>query len=437
MATPEDAAEQRRIANAKAMAEAANAKISLTPAQIAKLSPSEKANIRKAIAARTKTLTGKVIPSLTAAEESIPTPEELTAAAEESARAAEAATKEAEAAAAEATTQMEEGNKLAESANRTIFIASNLPDGIKTAGKTGDAVFAAIVAQLSNLGIDAEELLGAMYDIRKDYPDISSEDALTLLKYDKRYNAAYTKRFYGNVLRAQNGLPPLDDKEYLANEAAYNKIFTAYGLKQFANRDWYTKYIGNAVAPDEVTKRVNLAVDRYKNAPKANRDALATLYPELTDVDIIGYMLDPENQLPALQRKINAAEIGGAALAQSLSISMAPTTFTGAKAAPYSNVTRGTIGVEAMMAEGADAKSAKEASQFVAGVLPEAEKLSSIYGKSGYEQYGQLQAEQEAYQGLASAERARRKLSERETVEFAGEKGMAQTAFLSQTAGMI
>ena len=69
MATPEDAAEQRRIANAKAMAEAANAKISLTPAQIAKLSPSEKANIRKAIAARTKTLTKTVIPSLTAAEE--------------------------------------------------------------------------------------------------------------------------------------------------------------------------------------------------------------------------------------------------------------------------------------------------------------------------------------------------------------------------------
>ena len=288
----------------------------------------------------------------------------------------------------------------------------------------GNAALTAAFSALSAIGV--EGLLDVMNRIRAEYPDISAEDALTLVKFDKRYNEPYLRRFEGNRKRMVAGLAPLDDKTYLANEAAYGKIFEAYGLKQFANRERYANFIGSDIAPDEVAERVQLVFNRVNNAMPQVSKALLQFYPELTTQDLMAYSLDPVNQLPALQRKIQAAEIGGAALAQNLRTSLTPTTFTGEGAAPFTNVARGTIGVEAMQKAGATAETAAKASAFVADVLQPAEKISAIYGDR-LAQYGQQQAEQEAFLSSVEAKKRREALAAAERAAFQGEAGMLRS----------
>lgn len=284
-----------------------------------------------------------------------------------------------------------------------------------------DAGLAAAAAALSAVGV--EGLVEVMAEIRRLYPGIASEDALNLLKFDKRFNTAYLTRFAGNKKLQDAGFAMLDDKTYLATEAAYSKIFNAYGLKQFANRDKYSNLIGSMVSADELAGRVSAGYDRIVKGAAVTKDALNKLFPELNDVDILAYVIDPVNQLPAIQRKIQAAEIGGAALAQNLSIGLTqgPTDASG-----YTNVSRQGLSVEQLQAQGIDLEEARRGYAAVASVLPTGEKLSSIYGRS-LGQYGRKQAEQEAFLNLAEAKAAREKLSAREIAEFSGEAGMLKS----------
>jgi hypothetical protein len=352
----------------------------------------------------------------------------------------EALTAQAEADALAAQAAEDEGDALVSELffGNPNYTIDNFPSVFKPVVEKGlfggNAAYTALYSMLSSIGISG--LVDVMESIRKAYPDISSDEMLMLLKYDKRYNEPYLKRFEGNRARIAAGLAPLDDATYLANEAAYKKIFETYGLTQFTNTTKYADFIGKNISPDEVANRVQLVYDRVNNAMPDVKKALLQFYPELTTQDLMAYALDPQNQLPALNRKIQAAEIGGAALAQSLGTSLTARTFTGAEGAQYTNIERGTIGVEAMMQSGADAQSAAKATQYVAGVLPRGEFLSSIYA-GGYDQYGQLQAEQEAYQGLASAERARQRLAGRETAAFRGSAGTSRVSFASESKGLI
>lgn len=320
-----------------------------------------------------------------------------------------------------------EGERIAFNLDPTATFSSLSPDKQANVSKgmfDGNAAFTALFSSLSALGL--EGLVDVLNNIRTTYPDISSQDALLLLKYDKRYNEPYLKRFEGNRKRMAAGLAPLDDATYLSNEAAYKKIFESYGLRQFANQEKYANFIGNDIAPDEVAARVQLVYDRVQGALPQVSKALLQFYPELTTQDLMAYTLDPVNQLPVIQRKIQAAEIGGAALAQNLGTSLQATTFTGAQAAPYANVKRGTIGVETMLKAGTDAAEAAKASAYIADVLPVSEKLSSIYA-NGYQQYGQLQAEEEAYLGSIQAKKTREALVGREKAEFSAAPGMLKS----------
>ena len=360
--------------------------------------------------------------------------------------AAEAAMRAAEEAALLAAQQEEEGDILVEQAIEGEITAFNLDPNAVFSSLTptqqarvskgmfgGNPALTALYSSLAAIGV--EGLVDVLNSIREQYPDISSDDALLLLKYDKRFNEPYQRRFAGNKARMAAGLAPLDDATYLANEAAYKKIFQAYGLKQFMNTEKYANFIGNDIAPDEIAERVSMVYTRVNNAMPQVQKALLQFYPELTTQDLMAYTLDPTNQLPVIQRKIQAAEIGGAALAQNLGTSLQATTFAGTAAAPYTNVSRGTIGVEAMMRSGADAEAAAKASAYVADVLPVSEKLSSIYA-GGYQQYGQLQAEQEAYQGSITAKKARETLVARERAEFAGQSGVLKSQRRA-TGGLI
>ena len=381
---------------------------------------------KAAIAAETTKLKTSVDEAITKEEEELA---KIIAQAEADIAEAERLAEEAKRFAAEGEAAEAEGDKIITDAVAsgqfkymelpTVFkqVVNELPE-YKT---VSDAGAAAAAAALSAVGV--EGLVEVMAEIRRLYPGISSEDALNLLKFDKRFNSAYLTRFAGNKKLQDAGFAMLDDKTYLATEAAFSKIFNAYGLKQFANRDRYSNLIGNMISADELAGRVSAGYDRIVKGAAVTKDALNKLFPELNDTDILAYVIDPVNQLPAIQRKIQAAEIGGAALAQNLSIGLTqgPTDASG-----YTNVSRQGLSIEQLQAQGIDLEEARRGYSAVASVLPTGEKLSSIYGKS-LQQYGRKQAEQEAFLNLAEAKAAREKLSAREIAEFSGEAGMLKS----------
>jgi len=296
------------------------------------------------------------------------------------------------------------------------------PPGSTVDNPLDNPVYAAMLAALNVYNISG--LSDTLLAIRTAYPDITSEDMLSLLRYDKRYNAGYLQRFAGNAKLAAAGKPTLDEKTYLANEAAYAKIFKAYDVTRFANSAQYAELIGNEIAPTEVSSRVSMAYDRILNADSNVLLALRKFGSSLSTGDLIAAMLDPRNQLPELNKKITSAEIGGAALKQGLQAYEAATSMQSSR---YSNLTEGTIGTTAAMQSGADAASANKDYQAIAGELPRMEFLSSI--SKGLPQYGQVEAEQARIQGLASAQRKQEKLLEAEAARFSGSSGNAPGAF--------
>jgi hypothetical protein len=263
-------------------------------------------------------------------------------------------------------------------------------------------------------------LASVLETIRDEYPEASSEDILTLLQFDDRYNAKFNERFAANVKRQKAGKSVYSPGEYLALEEGFQKVFDSYNLPTFKTQSYYDKFIEGDVDVVDVTERVQLAYDRVLNDDQVTR-TFKQFYSSLGFSDIVAGMLDPVNQLPALQQKVKAAEIGGAALRQ------------GFKAEDISlKATSKTLGAEVLAKEGITKAQAEEGYKYVAGVLPTAEALSIRFRGQKEEKYERLEAEQETFQGLASAERKRKRLTGLEEALYKQSSGIGKGAFSSQ-----
>jgi hypothetical protein len=234
-------------------------------------------------------------------------------------------------------------------------IAKELPK-VTVTPKTSpfDAASDAILANtLKSYGM--EGVATTIAQIRADYPEISSENLLLLLKNDNRYNAEYLKRFAGNAKLKAAGLPTLDDATYLKAEDEYKKIFTAYGATTLANKDYYATLIGNRMDAVDVTSRMNDAYALLKASPWV-MSAFKEYYSAVTEGDVLALILDEKTQLPIITQKAQAAQIGGAALAQGLKASLATATelqglgVTQAQAqAGYSTIAQGMTDYEKIL----------------------------------------------------------------------------------------
>lgn len=225
---------------------------------------------------------------------------------------------------------------------------------------------------------------------------------------------AYKKRFAANQSRIQKGLTALSEAEYIGLEDQYQNIMRNYGLPatyytrgDMGRQEGFEKFIANDVSALELEDRIATAQKRVINANPEVSAALKQFYPDINTGDILAYTLDPETGLETIKRKVTAAEIGGAAIAQGL--------------------TTGATRAEELAKYGVDKAAAQAGYQTIASVVPRAGVLADIY-KTG--PYGQTQAEQEVF-GLAGAEEAskqRRKLTELERASFSGSAGAASGA---------
>lgn len=225
----------------------------------------------------------------------------------------------------------------------------------------------------------------------------------------------YKARFAANAERQKKGLSVLSPAEYLSVEDAYRQTLRAYGLNQFDNDTYVRQFISNDVSPSELSTRVVTAVQRVQNADPAIARTLRDYYG-IGDVDMVAYVLDPNQQLPKIQRQVAAAEIGAAARVQGLEAGVSVS--------------------EQLAAQGITQAEAQKGYATIADILPTAQKLSSIYGTQ-LEGYSQAEAEQEVFNTLASAQRKRKALIERETSAFGGRAGTSRASLSTGLGGQI
>jgi hypothetical protein len=292
-----------------------------------------------------------------------------------------------------------------------------------------DAI-AAISALLSSYGLG--DLSGAVTEaVQKGY----SSDTIQLIMQDPNSKdplaISFQTRFPANKARAAAGKSVLSPGEYLAAERSYTQVMQSYGVSSLATKDKLNSFISNDISAAEVADRVGLAIDRVKNADPFTKAALAEYYPMLNQTDIVSAVLDPAEGLPALKRKVNIAEIGGAAAVQGLKTGL---TSMSDVSGGFTNVTSGALGAEALASFGITQEEARKGYQTVAGIAPRSEFLSSI---SGGEDYTRLQAEQEAFLGLASAKRARESLTAQEEGRFKGQSGLIKTSLTDTGKGQF
>lgn len=223
----------------------------------------------------------------------------------------------------------------------------------------------------------------------------------------------YKTRFKANEERLKKGLTVLQPAEYLNLEDGYRQVLRSYGLTAFDNDAYVQQFISNDVSAAELSNRVVTAVQRVQNADPAISKQLRDYYG-IGSTDLVAYVLDPNQQMQKIERQVAAAEIGVAAGRQGLKA--------------------GVQVAEQLAAQGISQAEAQKGYATIADILPTAEKLSAIYG-STTEKYGQNEAEQEVFNSLASAQRARQKLSSLEVAQFGGSSGLARGGLTSQTSG--
>ena len=227
----------------------------------------------------------------------------------------------------------------------------------------------------------------------------------------------YQARFKANAVRLKNNLSVLTPAEYLNLEDGYRQVLSTYGLTQFSNDEYVSQFIANDMSATELNSRVTTAVQRIQNADPAVTSTLRDFYG-ITNADLVGYVLDPKQNIDVIQKKVTAAEIGTAARAQGLNMGTSAEQLAGYQAS-----------AAGLAAQGVTQAQAQKGYSAIADILPTAEKLSAIYGDTTGGGYGQTQAEQEMFGQLASAQRARQKLTAAEIANFSGSSGTSKGAF--------
>lgn len=252
------------------------------------------------------------------------------------------------------------------------------------------------------LGTLAPKILNYLQD------GFGSDTITVLLQQTPEYKA----RFAGNQQRIKDGLQVLTPAEYLSTEASYKQLLRQNGLTDhFDNPSNFAEWIGKDVSPTELQDRVNMAVQATTQAPPTVTQYFNQL--GIGTGDLAAYFLNDHSPTPALQLKLNQAQIGGAALQNKLQISAADSLRYAQQGVTY--------------------QQAQSAYQRIADILPTAQKLSQIY--KSQVPVNQQTLEQQYLGQSGSAQLAVERLGQQETAAFSGQSGVQKSSFQQQSAG--
>jgi hypothetical protein len=237
-----------------------------------------------------------------------------------------------------------------------------------------------------------------------------------------RESEPYKKRFAANPQRIAKGLRALDEADYLGLEDQYQEVMRQYGLPEsYYTKDATGKQVGfeqliaNDISNLELGDRLMVAQDRVLKSNPEVMTALKQFYPDINNGDILAYTLDPKNAIKEIQRKVTAAEIGGAALTQK-------------------GLTTSLARAEELQKYGVDKAAATEGYSAIGAGLQRGSELASIYGESPYTQ---ATAESEIFKlsGQQEARKQRQKVTGLEKATFGGQTGITSGALARDRAG--
>jgi hypothetical protein len=301
---------------------------------------------------------------------------------------------------------------------------ASLPGGVNPGQAGRQSAYDLLFDQFSKMG------LGSLVEPLKGLIISGTSPAEFTIKL--RETPAYQKRFAANAERIKKGLAAIDESAYLKLEDQYQNVMRNYGLPEsywtrgdLGVQEGFTKLIANDVSNVELENRILTAQDRVL---KSNPQVLQTLkqfYPGITNGDILAYSLDPANALKDIQRKVTAAEIGGAAAAAGLSLGKTPEQIAASEAR-----------AQMLAGYGVTKEKAMTGFQTVADVAPRGSQLAEFYNRPTY---GQMEAEQEVFnlEGAAAARKRRKELTSLEQAAFSKKSGLAQGAIGRERAGNL
>jgi hypothetical protein len=279
--------------------------------------------------------------------------------------------------------------------------------------RKGQSAYDLLLAEFNRYG------LGSLLDDVKNLIVTGADEASLTLAL--RQTKAYQARFAANQTRINNGLRALSEAEYVTLEDQYQNVMRNYGLPAtYYTKDstgkqaGFEKFIAGDVSASELEDRISIAQKRVIDAAPQVKEALKQFYPDIKDGDILAYTLDPTQGLANIQKKVLAAEIGGAALGSKLATS----------------ATR----AEELARYGVTAESARAGYEAIGGGLERGRQLSSIYQQPDY---NQAVAEEEVFNlpGQTQAGKKRKKIIGLEKATFGGQSGVSSGALSQNRAG--
>jgi len=273
--------------------------------------------------------------------------------------------------------------------------------------REGQSAYDLLLAEFSQYGLAS--LVEPLKALIQSGPS-SSELTLALRATD-----AYKKRFAANPERIKKGYAALNEASYLALEDGYQDVMRNYGLPasyyakdSMGRQAGFEILIGGNVKVPELEERIILGKNQLLEAPAETRQAFTQFFPDITEGDILGYVLNPEKGLSEIKRKVSAAQIGGA--------------FLGTKTTSGATLTTSLGRAEELARAGVTGTTAKQVATAIGGGLERGRQLSSIYQEPAYTQ---AMAEEELFNlpGQIQAGEKRKKVIGLEKAEFGKRTG--------------
>ena len=134
-----------------------------------------------------------------------------------------------------------------------------------------------------------------------------------------RQTQQYRDRFKGLLNLQQRGIPDIrNEAEYLNLESSYRQIFREAGLRDYlgttgtqAEYDTIARIVGDfSLSVNEVRDRITDAQRVVANTPQEVHDSLQRFYG-IDPTTLTQYVLDPQRTAGEIQRRANAAIVGG------------------------------------------------------------------------------------------------------------------------------
>ena len=307
----------------------------------------------------------------------------------------------------------------ASAANAAEIARQQAAAEVEARRRAGQSAYDLLLSEFSQYGLAS--LVEPLKALIQSGPS-SSELTLALRATD-----AYKKRFAANPERIKKGYAALNEASYLALEDGYQDVMRNYGLPasyyakdSMGRQAGFEILIGGNVKVPELEERIILGKNELLEAPVETRQAFTQFFPNITEGDILGYVLNPEKGLSEIKRKVSAAQIGGA--------------FLGTKTTSGATLTTSLGRAEELARAGVTGTTAKQVATAIGGGLERGRQLTSFYQEPAYTQ---AMAEEELFNlpGQIQAKEKREKVIGLEKSEFGKRTGLTSGALSQNRAG--